>query len=146
MVPRRWWYGVATIWVVNDQAQILCSKRSEQTANGGLWQTYFGGHVQAGQSFQQTAVIELAEEAGIKIQLTDLQLVETGRKENLKVMFERFMVRFNGRAEDLNLQDDEITDARWMSMDQAERHKSIPANQWCNECTPEQKKLILERL
>lgn len=65
--PPRWWYDTARVYVVNDKAQLMVSKRAEGlSGNPGKWQTYFGGHVGAGTTHKETAQRELEEEAGIK--------------------------------------------------------------------------------
>jgi len=43
--PLSIWHSVTVIWMMNDQGQILCTKRAETNeGNPGKWQTYVGGH------------------------------------------------------------------------------------------------------
>ena len=89
--PVKFWHGVVNVWLVNPQLQLLCSKRSG-TLNGnpGKWQTYFGGHLKAGDTFKKTVSSELDEEVGIQIQDSKLILIFKGKHEQarhfLKVM------------------------------------------------------------
>lgn len=136
--PFRWWCGVATVWVVNDVGEIMVSKRSGQvSANAGKWQSYFGGHVEPRRSFLETARGELAEEAGLEFPLEAFHFVASVRNETKKVHAERYAVRFNGRPEALKFLDGEVSEARWMSMEEQWVEREADPDLWCNGCPPE---------
>jgi len=142
--PYRLWYGTARVWVVNIQGQLLVSKRADHlVGNPGKWESYFGGHVSAGDSFITTARRELAEEAGIDVPESDLHFIDKGRNEDVRAFFENYAVLWNGNPKDLPFPDGEVTEAKWMNMDdywkQAQDHIK-----WCCRCHPHQQKLILE--
>lgn len=142
-LPPRWWYAVARIWLVNDQGQLLCSKRAEGLeGNPGKWQTYFGGHVGAGISIKETAQRELAEEAGVHRPLEDFFLVDHGRNEEKKVFFESYAVRFNGDPSELHFTDNEVTEAKWLDMDDYQSEQEQFPEKWCNSCKLEQQQKI----
>ena len=55
--PLQYWHGVANIWIMDRAGNLLCSQRSKFCRdNPEKWQTYFGGHVKAGHTFEQTAL------------------------------------------------------------------------------------------
>ncbi len=54
--------GAVQMLVVNAQGQVLLQRRREDKENGGLWDKSVGGHVQAGESFDQALVREANEE------------------------------------------------------------------------------------
>jgi len=115
--PEKYVCGVANIWLVNDQGQLLVSKRSPNVSgNPNQWQTYLGGHVSAGMSFRQTAVKELEEEIGLRIKEEDLYLVAKGKDEKHHRFFESYALRFNGSVDELTFPDGEITHAKWMNI------------------------------
>ena len=144
---HRFWCGVSNIWLVNDRGQLLCSKRSEAlSGNPGKWQTYFGGHVPAGMTFRQNAVKELKEEIGLSVDEQDLFLVSKGRDDKNKKFFESCASRFNGMPTDLNFTDGEVTEAKWMDMDEYWKEREENPEVWCNSCKPEQQKAIRERI
>lgn len=142
--PRKYWCGVSNIWVVNKKGQLLCSKRVflRSKGNSGKWQSYFGGHLQLGSSFGETAVKELKEEAGIAISLEDLFLVDAGRYEHEKKFYENFVILYDGPI-DLSKTDGEVTEVRWLDMDRYWQESQIknPEN-WCHACKPEHQKVI----
>lgn len=142
-MPPRWWYAVSRIYVVNDTGQLMCSKRAEGlSGNPGKWQTYFGGHVKAGESIRDSARNELAEEAGLLLPLEEFHFVDKGRNEEKKVFFENYAVKFNGQPSDLRFTDNEVTEAKWMDMDVYWKEQEAHPEMWCNACTPERQKLI----
>ncbi len=115
--PNQYWYGIVCIWVVNNAGQLLCSKRALHIANPGKWESYFGGHVTENQTFKQTAVKELKEEAGISAREEDLFLIEDIKKPEEKVFAERFALLYNEPAVNLAGTDGEVTEVRWMDID-----------------------------
>lgn len=144
--PLRWWYGIATVWVVNRQGHILCSRRAATASRPGQWQTYFGGHVFAGEHFLATALRELREETGLKRLPHELTLVDQGRNDHYKNFFAHFLTLFQGDMSRLHFPEQEITEVRWLSFEEYERTRSEQSDSWCNPCTPNNYAKILERL
>lgn len=137
--PPRWWYGVARIWLVNDLGQLMCSRRSMSvSANPGKWQPFFGGHVGAGQTFAETAQKELLEEAGLDRPLAEFALLYRGRIESKKVLFESFIIRFNGASSDLNFSDNEVSESKWISIEECSKDCRENSDRWSNVGTPEE--------
>jgi 8-oxo-dGTP pyrophosphatase MutT (NUDIX family) len=54
--------GAVNILVVNDDLHVLMQRRPADKENGGRWDKSVGGHVSAGEDFDQTAVREAGEE------------------------------------------------------------------------------------
>ncbi|MFI5006516.1 MAG: NUDIX domain-containing protein [Solirubrobacterales bacterium] len=54
--------GAVNILLSNTQGQVLLQRRASDKENGGLWDKSVGGHVLAGEEFDQTAVREAGEE------------------------------------------------------------------------------------
>lgn len=136
--PFQWWCGVATVWVVNDEGEIMVSRRSDTvSANAGKWQSYFGGHVEPGRSFLETARGELAEEAGLEFPQETFHFLASVRNEVKKVHAERYALRFNGQPEDLKFLDGEVSEARWMNMEEQWADREAHPELWCNSCPPE---------
>ena len=54
--------GAVNILLVNGRGEVLLQRRPEDKENGGSWDKSVGGHVSAGESFDQTAVREAGEE------------------------------------------------------------------------------------
>jgi len=54
--------GAVNVLLVNARGEVLLQRRPEDKENGGLWDKSVGGHVSAGEEFDQTAVREAGEE------------------------------------------------------------------------------------
>jgi isopentenyldiphosphate isomerase len=136
--PLKYWHGVTNVYIVNKNLQLLCSKRSESLiGNPGKWQTYFGGHVKAGQTFKQTAVTELEEEIGIQIDEKNLYHITSGQHTESKHFFESYAYLFENSEKFLNFNDGEITEVKWITMPEYLAEKKSHSNNWCNSCSPE---------
>ncbi len=54
--------GAINVLLVNASGEVLLQRRPEDKENGGLWDKSVGGHVSAGEEFDETAVREAGEE------------------------------------------------------------------------------------
>lgn len=147
--PVKHWHGVVNVWLVNKSGDLMVSLRSKSVSgNPGKWQTYFGGHVPAGMSHLETAVKELEEEVGLKIDLMNLSLIDKGKFENEDHLhfYESYAYLFDGNPEDLIFTDGEIVEAKWMSMNEYELAHTEHPEEWCNACNEKNQELINEWL
>lgn len=85
--------------VVDQNKKIFIQKRSQtKDKYASYWNLSAAGHVESGNSYEQTAVKELEEEVGIKVKIKDL--IEIGkflqRAKTETEMFKVFLVRNNG--------------------------------------------------
>jgi len=75
------WHRVTGIWFLNSNNQLLCQQRSfKKDVHPGEWQLTFGGHVKAGETYQQNIVLEVHEELGLQIK--EDQLIYLGKTKN----------------------------------------------------------------
>jgi isopentenyldiphosphate isomerase len=54
--------GAVNVLVANTLGEVLLQRRPDDKENGGLWDKSVGGHVSAGEEFDETAVREAGEE------------------------------------------------------------------------------------
>jgi 8-oxo-dGTP pyrophosphatase MutT (NUDIX family) len=54
--------GAVNVLLVNARGELLLQRRPQDKENGGRWDKSVGGHVDAGESFDQTALREAGEE------------------------------------------------------------------------------------
>ncbi len=116
------------------------------SGNPGKWQTCFGGHVDPGETCIETAVRELAEEAGIAVRPDELFPIFEGSSESYKAHYKIYALLFSGLIEDLKFLDGETSKARWMTMDDYNRDLEQNPEKWCNGCNKERQKIILSWL
>lgn len=144
--PLQYWHATNGIWVVNRRGEILCSQRSLTCeGNPGKWQTMFGGHVKAGYDWRESAVAELAEEAGLQCSPDELFLVTKGKSDIALHFSERFMYLFD----DMQVPqpaDGEVIGFRWLPIEECIQLPTVSPNAWCNTIYPENAKIIHDRL
>ncbi len=137
-LPLRWWYGVVRIFILTPDGRLLCSKRSKAvSANPDTWQIYFGGHVGAGQTFLSVAQRELEEEAGISLPPDRFTLVAKGTKPEKHVHFQNYAARYGGSLSDLHFTDDEVSEVRWLTIDECVRALGKTPTEWSDVCKVE---------
>ena len=72
------WHRSAHIWIGTNDGRILLQRRSpEKENNPGLWDVSAAGHVSAGESVVDSAVREVGEELGLRIDPSELRHIGT---------------------------------------------------------------------
>ena len=142
--PYSIWHGVTAIWILNNKNEMLCTKRGDFVeSNPGKWQVYAGGHLLSRHSFEENAYIELAEELGLNI---PLQLVCMDRKDTAKHIRAIYAARWDGEISELNFDDKEVAEARWLSFEMYEKEFEKTPLIWKNAADKSIYRLVLERL
>jgi isopentenyldiphosphate isomerase len=116
------WHRTTDIVVVNSKNEVLAHKRSMQKDSGpGLWDPVFGGHMAPGAEAVMAAREELREEAGLDVKPSDLKFFAICRhvSENRKNKEYRYgyIYHWDGKAEDIHFEKDEITEVKWVSLE-----------------------------
>ena len=145
--PYKIWHAIVNIWILNNNTEILCTCRAPHVSgNPGKWQTYVGGHIKAGSTFYETAIRELFEEIGLKINKNDLRLVEKGRRKDVMHVYESYTTPFNKDLSKLHFSDGEVSDAKWLSFEDYQNSKNKNPDEWCNGISLDQYKKACEAL
>lgn len=104
---------VVHIWIVNDNGNFLLQRRSnDRLLMPGEWAAT-GGAALSGESSRHAALRELSEELGIKVNRRELMLVQ--RLIRRYSINDVWAVKFNGKIEDLKLQEEEVAEVKWAS-------------------------------
>ncbi len=106
----------AHIALFNSKGQIFVQLRSRfKDMAAGLWDTSAAGHVDSGESYEACAVRELQEELGVRVDAESLQSVGQLRPhERNGFEFTEVYVAFSDQV--LVLQEEEVEDGRWVSL------------------------------
>lgn len=110
------WHRVTSIVIINDHQQFLCQQRSkEKDVNPGMWQYWFGGHVKAGEEYQENAINEVQEEIGLVI--PSAQLMYLGKTRNLqhKHHVGVFIYHWSGSIDEITFNDGEVEQVKQLS-------------------------------
>jgi isopentenyldiphosphate isomerase len=116
-------HRVVNIWFFNDNNEVLLQKNSlTKNHDAGKLSETVGGHVDAGESYDEAAVRETAEETGLHLGISDLVPVMTHvptKKEQGQGMFHArkvYAYTFLGNATDLHATDGEGAGFEWVSI------------------------------
>ena len=127
----EYWHRTTHIWIVNTQDQILCQQRSsKKDANPGKWQSFFGGHLRAGESYEENAISELKEELGIEVDTSQLIPLYIRKSETSKHFGQVYILVINKNVEELKIDKEEIEKVEWASL--VDLEESIKAGEYCN--------------
>src|SRR3989338_9134722 len=94
---KEYWHRTTHVWIINTQKEILCQKRSAlKDVNPGEWQSFFGGHLKAGQSYEENAREELQDELGIDLSELVLQPLYILENSNMKHFGQVYLLEWSG--------------------------------------------------
>ncbi|MDP2641459.1 MAG: NUDIX domain-containing protein [Candidatus Yanofskybacteria bacterium] len=129
----RDWHRATHIWIISRGEQILCQQRSlNKDSNPGQWQSFFGGHVQTGQTYEQAAKQELKEELGIELEvLRLLQPIYKIKNVPYKHHIMVYVLQWDAYIKDLSPNPQEIAELRWFS--ESGLKTSIEKGVFCNQ-------------
>lgn len=128
------------LWIINDNDEILIQYRcGNKNLYPNTWDCSVGGHVSVSEDAISTVIRETKEELGISVDLEKLEYIGQIR-ENLKYedinsneLVDIFILRQNIKLDELLFQRDEVSDARYVSLDDffklIDNNKLLPHNE-----------------
>jgi len=108
------YYVCCEVWIRNSEGKFLMTQRHPDKKAGGLWE-FTGGGVLAGETTKQAAVREVQEEMGLRVEESELRLLEVYQHKNY--FMDIFVVKKDVDVSTLTLQPEEVVDAKWVSHD-----------------------------
>jgi len=123
------WHKAAHIWIYNSKGQLLLQKRAKnKDTHPRLWDISAAGHVSSGEKPIDSALRELYEELGIKLNVNDLKEIRiikaSGRpkpnRHNQEFDYV-YLLKLNIDVNKLNLQKKEIESVKFFDLDKLER-------------------------
>lgn len=107
------------VWIMNSKEEILIQQRLETAKTcPNMWETTSGGAI-AGDDALQGTLRELEEELGIKPNKKDIRFIGSFARVNDFV--EVFLLKSNIDVSKLQLQEDEVQAAKWVSIPDFEK-------------------------
>ena len=106
------------VWIKNDKGEFLIQKRSQsKRVYPGTW-SITGGGVDVGENTIDTVVRECKEELNIDVDLDNLELIMTIKRENDFV--DIYLLNQSIRLEDITMQEEEVSDVKWVSIEKCQ--------------------------
>lgn len=128
-IPRGMFNRAVDIWTKSRDGKILLTQRHPNKFWGGYWECS-GGAIIKGENHLMAAQRELYEETGIKLSKESFEYLGKTILEEYQCIMYTYVVRL---ADDvnLNLQAEEVVDAKWVEVDELENIKDdIVKNVW----------------
>lgn len=117
------WHRTVHIYVLREkegQREFLVHLRAKsKDLNPDKWDTRFGGHLRAGETFEEAVVAELEEEIGLKVKLGELIKGPLIKRDlgNNKEFTQVYFYNFRGDAGSLKFKDGEVQEVKWMGQE-----------------------------
>lgn len=123
------------IWIYNRRGQILFQKRSPKVSvYSGYWDISSAGHISSGDEADESALRELQEELGLKVQVADLEKNQI-RRQHQEVLENKWLnnefdhiyfFNYEGDIKDLKYSDGEVSEARFFDISEVENLLNNP--------------------
>lgn len=132
LLAREEWCQTTNVFVMNSEGQVLCHQRSLQKERlPGVWMTHLGGHVGADETYEENALKELSEEAGIRVDAHELIQWRTTKIPRARVWVGEFVVLKDVSLEALVPQSGEVEKFAWLSVDEILKDAATYPKHWC---------------
>lgn len=106
---------VVEVWIINDQHQILITKRDPKKHYGNLWECT-GGAAIAGETSLQAVHRELLEETGIAIDNSGFELIHTTFCKERNLFLDTYICRTTAKITEMHWQETEVIDGRYVTI------------------------------
>lgn len=116
-------YRASAIWLFNDDGEVLIAQRAfTKEHSPGTWGPSAAGIIEIGDWYENNILNEVKEEIGITLSTNDLivgpkPLVKS-ENPNRQYFTQYFFARYNGEAEKLTLQEDEVAAVKWINTEE----------------------------
>ncbi len=129
------WHRISHVWLVTPKGDVICQKRSKTKQYlPNVWDVIHGGHVKAGSNYIKAAVEELKEEINLKAdpkKLIDIGKYKTDNvigKDAIRDICQAFLLIYNGKIEDLEIDNDEVSELKSFHVDELHKLVHDPKN------------------
>lgn len=114
------YHATVHVWFYTKDSKVLLQKRSARKKTyPNRWDVSVAGHVHAGETVEDAALREVAEEIGLKIEKEALQKIAVRKGERShpngiqdNEFYHVFLVEFNENIQTLRIQEEEVDDIR----------------------------------
>lgn len=110
---------VTDVFIFNSDDQLLLTQRVPTKKGGLLWEGT-GGSVLAGENSDEAILREIKEELGFDVKKEEIILYKSLRRDEEKSprFKDLWILRKDIDIKDLNLQEEEVADAKWVSINE----------------------------
>ena len=117
-LPKDKYHLVVNVWTKNSEGKYLISRRSRKKSRNPLKFETVGGAVLKGENSLQAAIRETKEEVGIDLDTKRAKLVNSDVRKNLNIIFDIYLLEYDGIVDLRNATTDEVESVGWMTTDE----------------------------
>lgn len=126
------WCRSTNIFVLNNDGQVLCHKRSEKKERlPGVWSTHLGGHVNEQETYTSNAIKEVEEEVGIVVDASRLLPWRTSKLEKARLWIRDFLLVYDAPIHHFVPQKNEVDELQWMHAHEILSASEKDPKKWC---------------
>lgn len=118
-VPAGTYHLGVDIWIMNSKGELLVQKRSKNKESYPDMWAMTGGSALKGENAKKAICREAKEELGIKVEQSELELIKKVR--TTKTFIHIFFIKKDIEIEDLKLQSEEVSEARWLAVSEVDK-------------------------
>lgn len=119
------WHRTSHVFIIDGKGNVLCQQRSlKKDQSPGKWEPFFGGHLSAGMSYIDGALIELKEELGIDMARENLIEYIIYKYFHSKEFCGVHYTTWVGDSNILKVEKDEVEKIEWISIQKVLSHYS----------------------
>ncbi len=116
------WHREVAVWIMNKKGEILLQKRAANKRQEPNKWAICAGHVEAGESVEDSMIREMEEELGIKVNMNQLEFLKIYKKQNdipndnIKNYNFQYMyfLKTNWNIEDYKIQLEELSEIKYV--------------------------------
>lgn len=117
------WRRTAHVWIVNDNLEIFCQKRSlKKDISPGKWEPAVQGHLGPEDNYFTGAAREVFEETGVAIDITKLKLLKIYKDDDKREYRGVFYCHINLEPHKIKKEEDEVADVKLIKMTTLKRY------------------------
>lgn len=113
----------AHTWIMNSEGKFLMQRRSPNKKNFPNMWSQTGGGVDSGETPLEGALRECKEELGITIPKENIELILSFKR--MYDFVDVWLARLDINIDDIILQEDEVTDVKWFSIEEIKSMQKI---------------------
>ena len=116
------WHREVAVWIMNEKGEILLQKRAANKRQEPNKWAICAGHIEAGESIEDSIIREMEEELGIKVNINQLEFLKIYKKQNdipnnnIKNYNFQYMyfLKPNWNIEDYKIQLEELSEIKYV--------------------------------
>lgn len=117
------WHREISVWILNDKNEVLVQKRSANKKQAPNKYGLCAGHIDPNETEKGTAVREVFEETGIRLEEKDLEFIDIyiNNVEGNKHFKYIYIARTNMKIEDMVMQKEEVSELKYITISEIKK-------------------------